>query len=96
MKKLTETSRSTAVTATAKRGEYEYNVSYNYADKTIVSLQCDVHRASGSEEEQSVYIGSMSIYAGNKSVNFPAEEDTAAHAALFEAFIDEIKEEIGA
>ena len=96
MKKLTETSRSTAVTATAKRGEYEYNVSYNFADKAIVSMQCDVHRVSGNEEEQPVYIGSMSLYSGNKSVNFPAEEDMAAHADLFEAFIAEIKEEIGA
>ena len=98
MKKLTETSRSTAVTATAKNGEYEYDVNYNFADGGIVNLQCNVTKVTTTEEtgEQRSYVGSMSLSGGNKSTSFPANEEVAAHVAMFEAIIAEVKEEIGA
>lgn len=98
MKKLTETSRSTAVTASAKNGEYEYGVNYNFVDGGIVKLQCDVTKVTDTEDMggQRTYAGSMSLIGGTKTMNFPESEETDTHIAMFKAIIAEIKEEIGA
>lgn len=98
MKKLTETSRSTAVTASAKNGEYEYGVNYNFVDGSIINLQCSVIKLTTSEEtgEQRMFIGSMTLNGDNKTTNFPVNEDAAAHVSMFEAIIAEVKEEIEA
>lgn len=98
MKKLTETSRSTAVTASAKSGEYEYGVNYHFFNGDIIDLQCSVIKVTNTEEtgEQRMFVGTMTLNGDNKTTNFPVNEDAAAHAAMFEAIIAEVKEEIGA
>ncbi|MBR6433165.1 MAG: hypothetical protein IKS70_02010 [Bacteroides sp.] len=98
MKKLTETSRCTEVTATAKDKDYEYEVNYRFFDGNIVNLQCTVIKVTTTEDtgEKRTYVGSMSLSGDNKSTNFPANEEVAAHVAMFEAIIAEVKEEIEA
>lgn len=97
-KVLKETGRSIAVTATAKSGNFEYAVSYSFEGKELLTFRCNVSKVEQSEEygEQRTYSGYMSFENGSKSLNFPAECETAIHVALFEQMLAEVREEIGA
>lgn len=92
---LKEKSRTTQVEAVAKVGEYEYRVSYSYADGELRKLSCNIDKvteSSGTEER--VYSGYMSFENGNKAMNFPADVEVEPHAAIFEDILQEVRGDI--
>lgn len=94
---LTEKSRTTQVEATAKSGEYEYQVSYSYDGKELRRLSCNINKVTGLEgNEEHTYSGYMSSENGNKAMNFPADVEIAPHIAMFESILLEVSEGLAA
>lgn len=96
-KLLKEVSRATVIEATAKNGEYEYVVHYDYSGKELKSLRCNVCKmvtTDGGEER--VYGGYIGMDGGNKALNIPADGDIIAHVTMFEKILAEVKTEVEA
>ena len=88
---LTETSREVNVKATAKNGEYDYEVNYTYDDgENLKTVQCNIYKTNDGARQ---YMGYMSMTGGVKNLSFnpPADADILSHVTLFEQMLDEIE-----
>lgn len=92
-KLLTTKDSSTTVKSTVKKNDFLYCVEYNYANKTLRNLQCNISKED--ESGQYIFIGFMSISDGNKNITIRGtSESMSSHVAVFEEIIDEVNTDI--
>lgn len=90
---LTEVSRTTEVSATAKNGDFEYNVNYSYVGDSLKRLSVQINKVSALGEEKT-YSGYMGYEGGNKTTSFPLDVEMSPHILMFEAIIKEVEDSI--
>ncbi|NMA75362.1 MAG: hypothetical protein GX963_14695 [Bacteroidales bacterium] len=85
-KLLVEKSRSTKVNAEVILGDFRYNVEYDFAEKKLGKLSCNIYKSEGNE-----YAGYMQHENGNTNFNFPEEESIETHVSAFQKILAEAK-----
>ena len=88
-KLLQEKSRVIAVTAEVEQGDYRYDVNYDFSDKKLGKMNCNIYKKEGNE-----YSGFMSYDDGKTNFSFPKEEGIEIHIGVFKKIVTEVKESI--
>lgn len=88
-KMLVVTSTATTVKANTEKNGCRYEVEYEYREKTLQSVKCNIYKADGNS-----FVGYMALQNGSKNISVQDGNETTAHATVFEEIIAEIKSEV--
>ena len=98
---LQELNRTTSVNATAKNGDFTYNVNYSIESGNLSRLHCSVSQTVKTPievpegeiqySEQETYLGHIVNESGNKQIVLKEDVDMIPHVEFFNKILAEVK-----